>query len=110
MNVVASYYGTGDGFHGKTTASCTRFKRNARTVAHRRLPFGTKVRLENPKTGRTSFATVTDYGPRVRKRTLDVSTMLANELGFYAEGTTNLLLVVLDVPEKPVYGQACKHK
>ncbi len=110
MTVVASYYGAGDGFQGKTTANCTRFKKNARTVAHRRLPFGTKVRLENPKNGRVSHATVTDRGPFRERRTLDVSAALARDLAFRDEGVTRLVLVVLEVPNEPVYGKACKRR
>jgi rare lipoprotein A len=40
----ASYYGVGDGFHGNMTANGEQFNAYGRTVAHRWLPFGTKIK------------------------------------------------------------------
>jgi len=44
---IATYYGIGDGFHGKITANGTRFHAHNLTAAHPYLPFGTKLRITN---------------------------------------------------------------
>ena len=48
---IASWYGPG--FHGRKTASGERFNTNAMTAAHKRLPFGTKVRVTNHRNNRS---------------------------------------------------------
>jgi len=63
-------------------------------VAHRTLPFGTRVLITNPANGRTVTAVVTDRGPFVRGRTLDVNQNVANALGFKSHGTARLHMQV----------------
>jgi len=86
--MVASWYG--EPFHGRVTASGTVFDKNAFTAAHRTLPFGTVLRLTNPANGRSVLVTVTDRGPFVLGRALDVSEAAARELGMIAAGTATL--------------------
>lgn len=69
----ASYYGVGDGFHGRLTASGQTFNAYGNTVAHRWLPFGTRLRVTNPSNGRSVVVRVTDRGPYVASRDLDMS-------------------------------------
>lgn len=57
-------------------------------VAHRTLPFGTTVCIHNPSNGRQVEAVVTDRGPFVRGRTIDVNQNVARALGF--SGTAHL--------------------
>lgn len=57
-------------------------------VAHKTLPFGTKVCIHNPSNGRSVEAVVTDRGPFVRGRTIDVNQNVARALGF--SGTAHL--------------------
>jgi rare lipoprotein A (peptidoglycan hydrolase) len=57
-------------------------------VAHRTLPFGTTVCISNPANGRSVEAVVTDRGPFVRGRTIDVNQNVARALGF--SGTAHL--------------------
>jgi rare lipoprotein A (peptidoglycan hydrolase) len=57
-------------------------------VAHRTLPFGTRVLITNPANGRSVTAVVTDRGPFVRGRNLDVNQNVAHTLGF--NGTAHL--------------------
>ena len=57
-------------------------------VAHRTLPFGTTVCIHNPSNGRQVEAVVTDRGPFVRGRTIDVNQNVARALGF--RGTAHL--------------------
>jgi hypothetical protein len=47
--MTASYYGSGDGFNGNKTASGERFDAQALTAAHKTMPFGTRLRVRNPK-------------------------------------------------------------
>lgn len=88
--VVASWYQ-----NGKRTANGQRFDPNGMTVAHRTLPFGTKLKLTNPNNGRSTIATVTDRGPFVRGTGLDVTRGVANLLGFIQRGKTILLVEVM---------------
>ena len=57
----ASYYG-GNGHHGRKTASGKVFDKNAMTCAHMTLPFGTKLKITNIKTGESVIVEVTDRG------------------------------------------------
>ena len=67
----ASYYAKK--FHGKRTASGTRFNNNKLTAAHRKFAFGTLLRITNERNGKQVIVTVTDRGPFVRGREIDLS-------------------------------------
>lgn len=69
----ASHYGIGDGYHGQTTASGARFNAYGLTVASPHLPFGTRLRVTNPSNKKSVVVTVTDRGPFVHTRVLDLS-------------------------------------
>lgn len=90
----ASWYGPG--FHGRTAASGETFDATARTVAHRTLPLGTVVQIENLDTGRSVIARVNDRGPFVDGRIVDCSWAVARELGFIGSGVVPVRLTVLD--------------
>lgn len=75
----ASWYGPG--FHGRRTASGERFNRNGNTLAHRGLPFGTRVRITNLKNGKTAVARVNDRGPFHGGRIADLSEGVAKKVG-----------------------------
>lgn len=68
---VGSYYG--NKFHGKRTASGSIYNMNDMTAAHKTLPFGTKVRVTNLKNNKSVVLKITDRGPYVRGRVIDVS-------------------------------------
>lgn len=91
--VVASWYGPGH--HKKITASGQRFNMNKNTLAHRTLPFGTKVRLVNPENGKTAEGVVNDRGPYVRGRDVDTSYAMAKQLGFVRKGVTKLNIEII---------------
>src|SRR6266849_10110188 len=61
VQMVSSFYGPG--FDGRSTASGAPFDSEALTAAHRTLPFGTRLRLTNPKTKKSVTVEVTDRGP-----------------------------------------------
>ncbi|WP_136667300.1 septal ring lytic transglycosylase RlpA family protein [Flavobacterium sp. H122] len=60
-------------FNGRRTASGERFDNNKLTAAHRRLPFGTKVRVTNITNGRKIIVKINDRGPHVKGREIDLS-------------------------------------
>lgn len=67
----ASVYG--DNYHGRKTASGRTFSQGELTAAHKTLPFGTKVRVTNLSNGLNVVVTITDRGPFVRGRVIDLS-------------------------------------
>ncbi len=93
--VRTSWYGPG--LQGNSMANGNRFDMNDHTVvAHKSLPFGTKIRLENPENGRVLVVTVQDRGPYVKGRELDVSKAAAERLGFKAQGVATLKARVIN--------------
>ncbi len=84
--VEASFYGEGDGFAGKTTASGEKFNPNDLTAAHPTLPMGTKVKVTNKKTGKNTEVRINDRGPH-NGRGIDLSRGAAEKVGLIGEGT-----------------------
>jgi rare lipoprotein A len=92
-----SYHGTASWYSkGSKTADGKKFNPNKYSVAHRTLPFGTMLRLTNVSNGNSIEAIVSDRGPFVRNKELDVSSGAAKALGFFHSGTAKLLIEVLD--------------
>lgn len=89
----ASWYGPG--FHGHRTASGERFNQNAATCAHRRLPFGTMVRITNLRTGKSATCRINDRGPFAGGRVIDVSKSIASRLGMIRAGTARVRVQVI---------------
>ena len=67
----ASYYHSR--FNGRRTASGTRFDNNGYTAAHKKLPFGTKVKVTNEANGKSVIVEITDRGPFSKAREIDLS-------------------------------------
>ena len=88
--VRASYYGPG--FNGRRTASGRIFRQGDLTAAHRSLRFGTKVRVTNLRNGRDVVVTITDRGPYVRGRSLDLSAGAARAIGATGAGVVSVRL------------------
>src|SRR5262245_51785618 len=76
---VATWYG--HEYAGNRTASGERFNPNGLTAAHRSLPFGTCLRVANPKTGRSVSVRVNDRGPFTKGVSLDLSHGAARAIG-----------------------------
>jgi rare lipoprotein A len=68
---------------------------NGLTAAHRTLPFGTRVRVTDPKTGRAVTVTVNDRGPFGKHRVLDLSPSAARALGMISRGVIYVKAEVL---------------
>lgn len=88
---IASWYG--NNFHGRMTASGERFNQYANTIAHKTLPYFTKVVVKNPENGKSILATVTDCGPFVSGRIADLSKGVAAKLGI--NGIAEVIIKVL---------------
>jgi len=76
---IASYYG--GAFHGRLTASGTRFDKHKMTAASKTLPFGSLVEVVNLKNKRSVWVTITDRGPYVKHRVIDLSHAAALSIG-----------------------------
>ena len=88
---LASFYS----YEGSKSASGQKIERGALTAAHRTLPFGTRVRVSDPKTGRSVVVTINDRGPFARGRILDVSTSAAKILDMIEKGVIHVHAEVL---------------
>jgi rare lipoprotein A len=80
---VASIYAIGDSSQsGTKTASGIPLDDSALTAAHKSLPFGSKVKVTNKENGHSVTITITDRGPNVEGRCIDVTKAGARALGF----------------------------
>ncbi len=84
-----SWYGPG--FYGRTMAGGGRLQRSSVVLAHRSLPFGTKVLMSYR--GRNVVAVVRDRGPYVSGRTFDLGPGTARRLGFSGVGTVKYKVI-----------------
>ncbi len=91
---VASWYGYPH--QGRITASGRRFDMYELTAAHRTLPLGTRLRVTNLIGGRSVIVTITDRGPFVKNRVIDLSYAAAREIGIISSGTAPVQLEILD--------------
>lgn len=91
----ASYYGKGDGLHGRKTASGETFNAHAFTAAHRKYPFGTILEITNPQNNKSVRVTVNDRGPFVKGRDIDLSYAAAKEIGIVGKGVKQVRVEVI---------------
>lgn len=84
----ASFYA--DMFIGRKTASGVVFRQNKLTAAHKTLPFGTKVKVTNLRNGKTVKVRITDRGPFVEGRIIDLSKKAAERLNMINDGVVNV--------------------
>ena len=89
---IASWYGPG--FHGRKTANGETFNMDGLTAAHRWLPFGSWVRVQNMVNGRSIDVRINDRGPFIKQRIIDLSRAAAKALGL--GGTKQVELTLLD--------------
>ena len=87
---LASHYGVGDGYHGQTTANGERYNAYGNSVAHKTLPFGTKLRVTNQSNGRTVIVRVNDRGPYIAGRDLDLSYGAFSSIASPSQGVTRI--------------------
>ena len=89
---MASWYGPG--FHGKKTASGQVFNTHKYTAAHKHLKFGTKVKVTNLTNNKIVFVTITDRGPYIRNRIIDLSKAAKTAIGMV--GTTKVSVEIIN--------------
>ena len=94
-----SWYG--GKFHGRKTASGEKYDMYASTGASPDLPFGSLIRVSNPKTHTSQLVRINDRGPFVDDRELDVSYLVACRLGIQDVGVARLRIELLEVPKRP---------
>ncbi len=95
---IASYYGGGDVFHGRPTATGKIFDMNGITAAHKTVPLPCIAEVTNLENGRQINVEVNDRGPFVDGRIIDVSRRVSQLLGFEGKGTARVRVRTL-VPE-----------
>jgi rare lipoprotein A len=86
QRVVSAYY-----WEGHHTASGQPFNPHGLTAAHRTLPFGTRLNVTNPRTGKTVNVLINDRGPYVRGVSLDLSLGAAQAIGLQGTGSVCIL-------------------
>jgi rare lipoprotein A len=91
----ATYYS--DALAGRKTASGERYDPTALTAAHRTLPFGTIVEVSR-KDGRWVRVRITDRGPFVKGKTIDLSRAAAKEIDMIKDGVVDVTLWVVERP------------
>jgi len=90
----ASWYGAD--FHGRRAADGSRYNMYELTAAHRTLPFGTRLLVTNLDNGRTVKVTITDRGPFVEGRIIDLSFTGAQAIGMLRSGVAPVRLEVIE--------------
>jgi rare lipoprotein A len=93
---IASWYGVP--YHGRPSASGEIFDMEKLTAAHRALPFETWVEVTNLSNGKQVDVRITDRGPFVRGRIIDLSMAAARELDMVRAGTAPVRLKVIHAP------------
>ena len=97
----ASFYGGSDGFDGQTTANGDTFDHHEHTAAAKTIPLGSTAKVTNLKTGKSTVVTVTDRGPYVPGRKIDLSKDAAKEIGITKkEGVAPVKIEVTKPPLK----------
>jgi rare lipoprotein A len=90
---VASWYG--GYFHGRTAADGSIYNMYQFTAAHKTLPFGSVVKVTNLKNGNACIVKITDRGPFIDGRIIDLSKVAAEEIGMLNSGVSKVKIEVI---------------
>jgi rare lipoprotein A len=93
---MSSWYGAP--YHNRRGSNGEVYNMHAMTAAHRTLPLGSIVRVTNVKTGHSAIVRITDRGPFVEGRILDLSLAAAKAVDIYQPGVAQVHLEVLRTP------------
>ena len=93
---IASYYS--DSLHGRSTASGEPYDKYELTAAHRKLKFGTWVKVTNLTNDQAVIVRINDRGPFVRGRVIDLSRQAAEEVGLIGPGLAQVKLEIVSPP------------
>lgn len=89
----ASWYGKD--FHNKATASGVAYDMHTFTAAHRTLPMGTVVKVTDQHNGKSVMVCVTDRGPFIKDRIIDLSFAAAQKIGLQTRGVGKVALEII---------------
>jgi rare lipoprotein A len=92
----ASWYGPP--YHNRRGSNGEVYNMHAMTAAHRTLPLGSIVRVTNLKTGHSALVRITDRGPFIPGRVLDLSLAAARKLDVYGPGIAEVKVEVMQTP------------
>lgn len=95
VETVSVEHGIASWYRDHRTASGEKFHINALAAAHKKLPFGTKVRVVDLKTGKSIIVRINDRGPYIRGRIIDLTVGAARQLGTYERGIAKVRVEVL---------------
>lgn len=93
---AASWYGPP--YHNRVGSNGKVYNMNAMTAAHRTLPMGSIVRVTNLKTGNSAMVRITDRGPFVEGRILDLSLAAAKKIDVWKPGVAEVKVEVMETP------------
>lgn len=90
----ASFYA--DKHQNKKTASGARYRHELKTAAHKKLPFGTVVKVTNLSNNKSVIVTINDRGPFVKGRIIDLSKSAFRSIGPLSAGLLNVKIEVVE--------------
>ena len=93
---MASWYGPP--YHNRQSSNGETYDMNAMTAAHRTLPLNSVVRVTNLRSGASTLVRITDRGPFVEGRVIDLSLAAAKAIDVWRPGTAPVKLELLDTP------------
>jgi rare lipoprotein A len=93
---LASWYGPP--YHNRRGSNGEIYNMNAMTAAHRTLPLGSIARVTNLKTGHAALVRITDRGPFIEGRVLDLSLAAARKLDIWQPGIAKVRIEVMKTP------------
>ena len=99
---MASWYG--HPYHGRPTSSGEIYDMEKMTAAHRTLPLGTRISVENLTNGRQVEVRINDRGPFARDRILDLSHAAATQMAMVGPGSARIRLRVIGLPDAIIPG------
>jgi len=95
---IASWYG--GKWIGRLTANGETYRSGDMTAAHKSLPFNTRVRVIDKKTGNSVIVRINNRGPFIRGRIIDLSVKAARALGTYDRGIAQVRIEALkEIPQ-----------
>jgi rare lipoprotein A len=93
---IASWYGAP--YHNRRGSNGEVYDMNAMTAAHRTLPLGSIVRVTNLQSNKSAVVRITDRGPFIEGRIIDLSQAAAKQIGLVQKGTSKVRVEVLKTP------------
>jgi rare lipoprotein A len=90
---LASYYA--DKHQNRKTANGELYKHNLKTAAHKKLPFGSNVKVTNMSNGKSVIVKINDRGPFVKGRVIDLSKSAFSSIGSTSSGLINVKIEVI---------------